>query len=621
MILSFLNIIRLLFFSFTFWGVFLLGSELFFLVTNSSVNSSHRNEPPQDLSSGLFNSWVNENTNDYQKMKAKGAILIDLDWDNDLDLYYGFNNSYLFKNVNGFFINITDSSDIDQDALIGVVAGDVDNNGYPDIIKQRALPSSNHHLIMNQGNNVYNTVEYLPPMLLPDIHGQGLLDADLDGDLDIFIIQDEGTEQAFLFKNQGINPFGEVEFIQSFVFEVDDLSTSRTITIADYDNDGDQDIYVIRKFSINWLLENQTLTGEPGNVVYNSNPNPLFLEVSQSLNLDDQNVSTSGSMGYGAAWGDYDNDEDYDLYLANWGVNRLYKNDNGNFENVIEETSTNADTLNNGLAWPDLDNDGDVELWISSIRNHDNVFTNNLEEQLWDSSSSPKFLSATQDIIAGDYDNDGWIDIFTAGLEMNENDDNENDTTSAKYTSLLYKNIYSDSTMSNNNWVKFRLEGGKYDIDNDGWSNLANKSAIGARIILHSNIGNQMREIIASKGHGSMNPLVQHFGLKDEVTFEGFTIKWPSKDSTSNQQKITYYDGPFQANKIYTIVEHLGIVGIKGDTNDDQFVDVLDVVRTINEILNDNFLTDKELWAIDMNYDLSANILDIVRLVEFLLSP
>ena len=77
--LSFLNIIRLLFFSFTFWGVFLLGSELFFLVTNSAVNSSLRNEPPQDLSSGLFNSWVNDSTNDYQKMKAKGAILIDLD--------------------------------------------------------------------------------------------------------------------------------------------------------------------------------------------------------------------------------------------------------------------------------------------------------------------------------------------------------------------------------------------------------------------------------------------------------------------------------------------------------------------------------------------------------------
>ena len=36
-------------------------------------------------------------------------------------------------------------------------------------------------------------------------------------------------------------------------------------------------------------------------------------------------------MGYGAAWGDYDNDEDFDLYLANWGVNRLFRNDNGLF--------------------------------------------------------------------------------------------------------------------------------------------------------------------------------------------------------------------------------------------------------------------------------------------------
>ena len=58
---------------------------------------------------------------------------------------------------------------------------------------------------MNEGNNVYNTVEYLPSIFLTDIHGQGLLDADLDGDLDVFIIQDEGDSQAFLFLNQGFS--------------------------------------------------------------------------------------------------------------------------------------------------------------------------------------------------------------------------------------------------------------------------------------------------------------------------------------------------------------------------------------------------------------------------------
>ena len=113
----------------------LLGSELFFVVTNSNASSVYRDEPPQNLSSGLFNSWVNDDSGEYEKMKAKGAVLLDLDWDNDLDLYFGFNDSYLFKNVDGFFINITDSSDIDTDGLIGVVAGDIDNNGYPDIIK------------------------------------------------------------------------------------------------------------------------------------------------------------------------------------------------------------------------------------------------------------------------------------------------------------------------------------------------------------------------------------------------------------------------------------------------------------------------------------------------------
>ena len=476
--------------------------------------------------------------------------------------------------------------------------------------------------MLNDGNHIFTTRNYLPIDELPYIHSQGLLDADLDGDLDLIAIQEDGQNQFFLYLNQGLDNTGTPEFEQVFVYDrPDDRSTSRILAIADYDNDGDQDIYVIRKFSINWLLENQTLTGEPGNIQYNENPEPFFIEVSQSLGIDDQDVNPSGSMGYGAAWGDYDNDEDYDLYLANWGINRLFKNEDGSFENVVEETGTNADTLNNGLSWPDLDNDGDVELWISSIRNHDDLFINNLQDQSWDSSSSPQFLSATQDIISGDYDNDGLIDIFTAGLEMSENDDNEDDTTSAKYTSLLYKNVSDDSTLLNNNWVKFRLEGGKYLIDNNGWSNLANKSAIGARITLHTSSGNQIREIIASKGHGSMDPLTQHFGLGSDYYFDSFTITWPSKDSLSNQPKTIYYEGPFQGNRLYIIVEHLGFVGIKGDTNQDNSVDILDVVRTINEVLIGDFLSEKEFWAIDMNYDLDINILDIVRLVEFLLSP
>ena len=62
-------------------------------------------------------------------------------------------------------------------------------------------------------------------------------------------------------------------------------------------------------------------------------------------------------------------------------------------------------------------------------------------------------------------------------------------------------------------------------------------------------------------------------------------------------------------------------MGIKGDCNLDNSIDILDVVRTINEIILGDFLTNIEYWAVDINYNLDLNILDIVLLVEFLLSP
>ena len=118
-----------------------------------------------------------------------------------------------------------------------------------------------------------------------------------------------------------------------------------------------------------------------------------------------------------------------------------------------------------------------------------------------------------------------------------------------------------------------------------------------------------------------MNPLIQHFGLGDDYYFDGFTVHWPSLDSISNQPKQIFYPGPLEANRTYIVVEDLGFVGIKGDCNLDNSVDVLDVVQTINEIILGDYLNAVEFWAVDMNYDLELNILDIVLLVDFLLSP
>ena len=51
--------------------------------------------------------------------------------------------------------------DINASGMKGIVVGDVDNNGYPDILKWRYYESSNHRLLLNFGNHHFDTVEYL----------------------------------------------------------------------------------------------------------------------------------------------------------------------------------------------------------------------------------------------------------------------------------------------------------------------------------------------------------------------------------------------------------------------------------------------------------------------------
>ena len=70
-------------------------------------------------------------------MKAKGGTFADFDLDGDMDLYYGYTSGHYFENVNSYFIERTQSNDINNSGSRGIVVGDLDNNGYPDILKWR----------------------------------------------------------------------------------------------------------------------------------------------------------------------------------------------------------------------------------------------------------------------------------------------------------------------------------------------------------------------------------------------------------------------------------------------------------------------------------------------------
>ena len=87
-------------------SVVLLAVEVYFVVTNSNRPDfwpDDTDSPSQNMSSGLFSGYVHDDNPDHKKIKAKGGALCDFDLDGDLDLYYGYINSYYFENQENIF--------------------------------------------------------------------------------------------------------------------------------------------------------------------------------------------------------------------------------------------------------------------------------------------------------------------------------------------------------------------------------------------------------------------------------------------------------------------------------------------------------------------------------------
>jgi hypothetical protein len=142
---------------------------------------------------------------------------------------------------------------------------------------------------------------------------------------------------------------------------------------------------------------------------------------------DAANVANLGQFSTNLAWGDYDGDGDVDLYVTNWGAaeqpppDRLYRNDLDDsgtvlFADVSVDLGLTVASNSTAAAWVDYDNDGDLDLYVADFFEQDRLYQGDGGQSFAEVGRSQLInnqkLGSVFAIGWGDYDNDGWLDLY-----------------------------------------------------------------------------------------------------------------------------------------------------------------------------------------------------------------
>ena len=350
-------------------------------------------------------------------------------------------------------------------------------------------------------------------------------DYDNDGLLDLYVARSGGTlatNKNLLFHNEGGNAFTKV----LTGTPVTDAFISRSVNWTDIDSDGDLDLFVTNEKD-----QNENLYRNDGAGVFTK------LTIGPLLNDGGKTMSSS--------WGDYDNDGDLDVFLANdQGNDGLFRNEGHfNFTKITSDTISNCGGNSFSSAWSDIDNDGDLDLFVTNSFGTTTLWPNFLFLNNGNGSftrvgnTAPATdLDWSYGCAFGDYDNDGFEDLAVATCRYN----------SVDRPDLLYHN-----DGNSNNWITIKLVG-----------TTTNKSAIGTKIrvkaIINGNPVWQMRELSAQTSYCGQNDLRPHFGLGNATNIDSIKVEWLNGN-------VEYYTN-ITTNRFITIVQGKGITGINNES-------------------------------------------------------
>jgi len=298
-------------------------------------------------------------------------------------------------------------------------------------------------------------------------------DIDNDGNLDAFVCHD--VDQCRPYRNTN-----GVLSCDSTRIQTLDVGGNYAAMWVDYDNDWDSDLYITK-------CRGGAPAGDPQriNLLYRNDGDGVFTSVGPETNMDD------GDQSWTTCFEDWDNDGDFDSFTVNheWANRLMENNGDGTFTDVIADSGIDAEDLG---AWDcdavDFDNDGFVD-----------IFSEMNPEAYWNNGDwtfTAGQLPFTEGGV-GDMNNDGFLDVIY-GNTLWLNDGNEN------------------------NWVRFDLEG----IE-------SNKDGIGARIEIYGPWGIQIREVRAGRSFSPGSSLISNFGIGDATGIDQVVVKWPSGTVTT----------------------------------------------------------------------------------------
>ena len=233
-------------------------------------------------------------------------------------------------------------------------------------------------------------------------------DFDNDGLLDLVVTTSDPTQAMAYYRNKGDGTFEDRTKAAGLAQQYGGLNCVQT----DFNNDGFLDIFIPRGA---WLPHPMRPT------LLRNNGNGTFTDVTREAGLMDPVNSIS------ASWADFDNDGFLDLFICNeTGPNRLYRNrGDGTFEEVAAKAGVQGKLQHcKGAAWADYDNDGYPDLFLNYLDSTPQLFHNNRDGTFTDVTDAMGITGpkAGFSCWAFDYDNDGWLDIFTTSFDHTLND-------------------------------------------------------------------------------------------------------------------------------------------------------------------------------------------------------